>query len=230
MLKHLHALSVAKQIGFVAFASAVWLVVTSAAWCAESTDIKVGREGPNVEAIRRALDSTTELEFVETPLTDVVDFLKQRHGIEIQIDLKALNDANVALDTPITKNLKGVTLRSALKLMLRDLDLRCLIHDEVVLLTTTNVANGSLETRVYLVRDLLPKAIQADGGKVDDYQSLIEAISVADPNADANWSKLGAVQAVPSVAAIVVTQNQETQEKVQDLLAALRKAREQFKQ
>ena len=86
--------------------------------------------------IIKSLDDTTELEFVETPLTDVIDFLKARHRIEIQPDTKALTDANVALDAPITKNLKGITLRSALRILLHNLDLNAyVIHDEVLKIT-----------------------------------------------------------------------------------------------
>jgi len=32
------------------------------------------------------------LEFIETPLQDVIDFLKETHKIEIQIDRRALDD------------------------------------------------------------------------------------------------------------------------------------------
>ena len=39
-----------------------------------------------VERIRDALLTRTELNFIKTPLTDVVDYLKDRHKIEIQID------------------------------------------------------------------------------------------------------------------------------------------------
>ncbi len=74
------------------------------------------------------------MEFIETPLQDVIDFLKDFHQIEIQIDQKSLDDVGIGTDTPITRNLKGITLRSALRLLLRDLDLTYLIRDEVLLI------------------------------------------------------------------------------------------------
>ena len=46
--------------------------------------------GPVVEKIRKALLTQTEINFVETPLSDVVDYLKDRHRIEIQLDKQAL--------------------------------------------------------------------------------------------------------------------------------------------
>ena len=39
------------------------------------------------------------------------------HKIEIQLDTKALGDVSIGTDTPVTKNLKGVSLRSALRMM-----------------------------------------------------------------------------------------------------------------
>ncbi len=48
--------------------------------------------------IIRALDEPTQLEFIETPLAEVIDYLKDLHGIEIQLDQKALDAAGVAID------------------------------------------------------------------------------------------------------------------------------------
>ena len=91
-------------------------------------------------AIEKALASPTQVDFVETPLQDVIDYLKDYHRIEIQIDTKALNDVGIDPTTPITKNLKGISLRSALKLMLRELELTYVIQDEVLLITTPEEA------------------------------------------------------------------------------------------
>ncbi len=105
--------------------------------------------------IRKALDEPTNLEFVETPLTDVIDYLKDLHGIEIQIDNKALEDAGAGTDTPVTKNLRGISLRSALRLMLGPMDLAFVIKDEVLLITTKEKADAELVTKVYPVADLV---------------------------------------------------------------------------
>ena len=63
------------------------------------------------------------MEFNETPLKDVVEQLKSQHGIEIQLDTKALGELNITADLPITKTLGGISLRSALRLMLAEHDL-----------------------------------------------------------------------------------------------------------
>jgi len=55
----------------------------------------------------------------------------------------------------VTRNLSGVSLRSALRLMLKDLDLTYVIRDEVLLITTPEEANAKLVTKVYPVADLV---------------------------------------------------------------------------
>ena len=88
-------------------------------------------------------------------MQDAVDYLKDYHQIEIQMDSKALDDAGVRTDTPITKNLKGISLRSALRLTLREMDLTYVIKDEVLLITTPEVVDTMLTTKVYPVADLV---------------------------------------------------------------------------
>jgi len=105
--------------------------------------------------IREALRSKTAVEFVETPLSDVVEFLRDKHKIEIQIDTKALEDVGIGTDTAITRHLKDITLKSALRLILRDLDLKYVVFDEVLLITTPEEAVGHLCTRFYGVSDLI---------------------------------------------------------------------------
>jgi hypothetical protein len=58
-------------------------------------------------------------------------------------------------DVPVTRNLSGVSLRSALRLMLKDLELTYVIRDEVLLITTPEEAIAQLATRVYPVADLV---------------------------------------------------------------------------
>lgn len=105
--------------------------------------------------IEEALRSPTQIEFVETPLSDVVDYLRDYHKIEIQLDKKALGDVNIGTDTPVTKTLRGISLKSALRLMLRELQLTYIIQDEVLLITTPEEAEARLVTKVYPVADLV---------------------------------------------------------------------------
>jgi hypothetical protein len=144
-------------------------------------------------AIGKALDEPTSLDFVEVPLQDVVDFLKEYHHIEIQLDMTSMDDVGIGTDTPVTIKLKGVSLRSALRLMLRQLKLAYTIQDDVLLITTPETAEASLTTRIYDVADLVV-CNDDKFGRWDDYESLIETIvRTVEPT---TWSTDGKPQTV----------------------------------
>ncbi|HVX12135.1 MAG TPA: VWA domain-containing protein [Pirellulales bacterium] len=131
----------------------VWQLLTERRKKYKAVDLT--QHGPNETRILAALDEKTDLDFAEQPLTDAIDYLKQRHGIEIQLDTKALTDAGVGSDTPITRTIRGITLRSALKLLLSEMDLTYVIKNEVLMITSKTEAENMLSTRVYPVADLV---------------------------------------------------------------------------
>jgi hypothetical protein len=112
---------------------------------------------PNELKILDEFDETTECDFFEQPLSNVIDYFKERHGIEIQLDKKALNDAGVDGGTLVTRSVKGITLRSALKLILHELDLTYVIRTEVLLITSKTAAESIRDIRVYPVADLMSR-------------------------------------------------------------------------
>ena len=89
------------------------------------------------------------------PLADVVDYLKHKFHIEIQLDSKGLTDENIGPSAPITKNLNNIKLRSILRLILGDLNLAYVVKDDVLLITSIEVADTMTTTRVYDVGDLV---------------------------------------------------------------------------
>ena len=169
------------------------------------------------ETILAALAKPTTLDFQSTPLEKAVAYLKDLHKIEIQLDTKALEDAGQGTDTPVTRKLSGLSLRSGLRLMLGSFDLTYIIKDEVLLITTKEVAEAELVTRTYPVGDL------SDEG---DYDSLVEAItSTAKPQ---TWNKVGGpaqIAVVESCASLVISQTQDMHDEVLQLLRSLRAAR-----
>lgn len=116
--------------------------------------------GPAEKKILQQLDSPTNLDFGPgTSLKDIIDFLKDYHKIEIQLDTPALKDIGVGSDKQLDEplNLKGISLRSALRLFLRQIDpqLTYLIDNEVLLITTSDKAQERLSVKVYPVADLV---------------------------------------------------------------------------
>ena len=107
----------------------------------------------------------TNFEFVDEPLLDVVDYLKDLHNIEIQIDAKALEAASIGTDMPVTCNLKGIALRPALDLMLKQLKLAYFIEGEVLMITNEQPSEPRLSVRLYdcswfVKPNQLPKVIE----------------------------------------------------------------------
>jgi hypothetical protein len=168
--------------------------------------------------------SSTQVEFVETPLQDVIDYLKDYHHIEIQIDAKALHDAGVDPSTTITKSLKGISLRSALKLILRELQLTCVIRDEVLLITTPDEDGIHLTTKVYPVADLVV-CRNGKGELRDDYDTLSNAIrGTIQPN---TWDENGgpgtiAGASLGTAKILIVSQSQDVHQQITDLLEQIR--------
>jgi hypothetical protein len=162
--------------------------------------------------IRKSLTDATTLEFIETPLRDVLDYLKDVHGIEIQIDERALRDAGVATDAPITLNLNGITLRSALRLVLAQLDLTYVVRDEVLLITTDKAASEATLVRVYRIEELLE-----EDESTEAVAEALERILAAHPKADGFHRMI-----LPFGKLLVVRSNEAVQREVAEILSVLR--------
>ncbi len=102
-------------------------------------DLRSGKE-----VIEEELARPTTFDFRETPLQDIVDFLRAKHKINIVLDKKALDNVGIGADTPINCHLANVPLEPALNLMLRQLDLTWTIHQRVLLITTHRAGNYCL--------------------------------------------------------------------------------------
>jgi hypothetical protein len=181
------------------------------------------RESAATKRIEQALNGplhSTGIEVADMPLEQVVMKIRDDYLIPVQIDGRALEEAGVGRDAPVSKNIRNISLRSGLKLMLEDLDLTWIIRDEVLMITTKEVANRHLVTCVYNVEGLVDEKDSMDG--------LIDAISSC--VASDSWAENGGTQAdmrpiMPGL--LVVSQTPAIHEEVKSLLAKIRKAREQ---
>ncbi len=121
--------------------------------------VDLAKSGSSEERIYKALEAPARgFEFFEAPLAEVINRIKDDNEIPIVLDERALADASIGTDTLITKSLKGITLRSALKLMLKDHGLSYAIKDEVLVITTKEEVDLNPDyrpTKVYPVADLV---------------------------------------------------------------------------
>jgi hypothetical protein len=173
--------------------------------------------------IEQALSAPTQLEFVEVPLQDVIDYLKDYHKIEIQIDPRR-NELGIDSSAPVSKNLKGMSLRSALRLLLGELKLTYVVCDEVLLITTPERAAQMLSTRVYPFDDLASLAGGPPGPARPALENLIR--TTIEPESWYAGGKSGAgTMATISLdghLALVVRQTYAVHRQITTLLASLR--------
>lgn len=169
-------------------------------------------ESANRARIKAVLNGDVVAKFLDTPLQDVVEFLEDRHKIEIEIDTTVLDGVGVGTDPPITFEAKRISMRSALRLMLRQLELDYIIQNEVALITTEEVARTTMETHLYSVRRLID----------NDVETLAEVIQqTIQPDSWRN-RKMGdgEGQGVAAVYgdSLVITHNQRLHEKIEAFL------------
>jgi hypothetical protein len=129
----------------------VWNALTQRRKKYSSTDLR--NNSASEQRIEAALSDFTELNFTETPLQDALDLLSDLHNIQIYVDEAAITEAGGDISKPVTLELSGITLRSALKLLLEP-DLTYAIEDDVMKITSAVEAEEALSVRVYPVGDL----------------------------------------------------------------------------
>ncbi|MCH8043337.1 MAG: hypothetical protein IID44_06420 [Planctomycetes bacterium] len=185
------------------------------------------RENAAEARIRKALGEKTEIELLETSLFDFVKLVEEKHKIEIELDGIYLEEAGVGGDILLTKSLKDVSLRSALRLVLRDLDLTFVIRDEVLLITTPDEANSMLVTKFYPVMDLITGGDDPLGGGELDFDPLIELIEAT--VAPEFWGESGGPEPIGFLeprGTLIVSQTEEVHEQITRLLQKLRRLRD----
>ncbi len=175
--------------------------------------------------IELALDQQARLECIEQPLERIFKWLSKEHGINFELDRRALDDVGIGGDTPITVSVRGVSLRSALRIMLRELELTFLVQDEVVMITTPEECEEDLVTGFYPVFDIFSWASHFDRDEPEfwDYDSLIELITTT--CAPESWDEVGGpgmLDSLPMCGCLVLSQTMDTHEEVAALLESIR--------
>ena len=176
-------------------------------------DRPVGPAEPPGE-IEKALDSKIELDFAETPLEEAAAFLSQQSKLKVALDKPALDQVDHNATTPVTFKVSGIPLRSALTLLLRELDLVWTVQGKTLEITTHDSLALRLTPRVYAVSDLTSNS----AGLADLIKSLLEPTS---------WDMAGGPGSVVADRAqgkesLVVSQTEPVHRQVAAFLAVLR--------
>jgi hypothetical protein len=198
--------------------------------------------------IQQKLCSRSSMNFQDTPLSQIIDDLKQMTGINMVADTVALEEAGVRLEQPLSIKVEDMSLKSALNILLKQARLTYVIKDGLLQITTEERAHGRITTVIYPVVDLVTPIGSGESemppflcrnpalmGFIHDEERkraagmtceevLIKVITgTIEPN---TWSEFGGkatIQYFPLGLALVVSQTQDVQEQIQDLLAAVRR-------
>jgi hypothetical protein len=153
---------------------------------------------------------------VDLPLDDMAAEFSSRSGLPVLVDKTALKDVGIPLDEPITASINDVPAYLLLDRVLQGLGLTWDIENDIVRMTTTEVAEERMETSVYPVGDLLQAGCTM--------RSLIDTLQ---SETDASWEDIDGIGGTISQAArtLVIRQTQRIHREVAGILEALRHVR-----
>ncbi len=182
---------------------------------AVTTPIRLG-ETPAEQRIREVLNEPTTLDVRETPLRDVLAYIEKQYHLEIELDRFALEESQITLDTPVTKEFINVSLQYALSSILDELDLEFAIESDVILVSAYD-SEEPLFWVVYPVGDLLspPK-----NGKLRHDELKQVLVAIVDPS---SWDDVGGpAQLLGFRNLLIIQQTDDAHHDIESLFKALR--------
>jgi len=125
--------------------------------------------------------SLPEVKFDGVALGDALDFLRDVSGINMTVNWKAMEAAGVTKDTPVTLRLRNVSARKALEMVLAEAGgssaLTYDVDEGVVEITTRELADQRMYTKVYPIEDLLMEIPDFTDAPIFDLTSLSNSSS-----------------------------------------------------
>ena len=106
------------------------------------------------QEIRRRLDKRVSFEFVQTPLSEAVQFLQNLTKVNMILDPVAIKDVG---DAPITLRVSQMKLELALDWILRLAGLQYMLKDNAIFISKPENLTTDIVLKIYDVRDLIMK-------------------------------------------------------------------------
>jgi hypothetical protein len=187
----------------------------------QSYYICVGQtDSPLVQKIEKALRDPLPpagLDYVDTPLNVVVKDLQKQFAIPIMLDKAALETAGLREDEPVTVEVRDVSVKSALAVLLRNLNLTYVVDNEMLIVTTPEEAERHLCLCLFDVRDLVKRGLSLDVL----VETLKESTSYIDGSICTEGRSYFSLRAIPP-GTLIAAVDQPTRDVLRDLLAAIR--------
>jgi type II secretory pathway component GspD/PulD (secretin) len=173
---------------------------------------------PTVQA-RAALEKKIPCSFNETPLRDVVTDVSKQAGVPIEIDMRAIEDAQILLDTPVSFKAGPLPPATLLDRMLGQIDLTYVIAADSLVVTTRERESERFSTAVYPVNRLISAAPR--GRSLGALASLLQASVMSE-----SWDSLGGSATIQpidgDIPCLVIRQTTAGHRAVDAFLRALR--------
>ncbi len=203
-----------------ALSAFVWFGVFTAAAHGQPADQSTQQD------IENALSQKDTFDYADVSLSSFVSTLREKYGVNVVIDYRALSEKEIGTDSPLSIKLKDVTLRSALELAIRPLGLSWTIYCEAIVISTPAAIQSMQFTKLYDITEL---ATVSDGqGKTwEEPDALADLItSTVAPESWDGAGGRGTIQLVSTGMArlLVVSQDYRIQRQVERLLSELHAA------
>jgi general secretion pathway protein D len=129
---------------------------------AELTKRRKGRYGNDnrewteeEKRIQKSLSDKVSLHFEDAPLMEVIRYVRTAAGINVVIDIPALEEEGFTTNTPVTIDVDNIMVKSALNLLLEPMGLGYSIDNEALNITSAIRQQGKLVPAAYPVADLV---------------------------------------------------------------------------
>lgn len=110
--------------------------------------------------VETVLEQSTSFDVGETTLAKAAELISRKHWLNVRLDTPALDSIGIGADTPVSFVPQQMPLKTALRLLLRDLDLTYILRDETLYITSLD-AGGWPAAQFYLV----PRQLEARLGR-----------------------------------------------------------------
>lgn len=161
----------------------------------------------------KKLAARATVDFSDSSLREVLDWLRDEQGLVVLLEKNALAEKGILLSDPIADQLNDAPIYLLLN-RLRSLGLDWYFENEILHITTTEIAEEQLQLQSYNIGDLF------DAGYDED--SLTDAVTTTvKPE---SWQEIGGLGVYQTLGDVVfVRQTGDIQRQVQGLFTALRK-------
>lgn len=191
---------------------------------------------PATRAANKRIDDALEqplhipLNYVDVPLNQIMQGISDDYDIPIVFDRQALDSLAISEETEVSVNLRNISRRAAIELILRQVeDLTYLVDSGVVMITNEDEAQQRLEVRVYRIDDLLKAntyQIPAGASAWADFDPIIDLITATvEPS---SWRENGRGDGDlrrirPGM--LVISQTRRVHQQIENLLATVREVK-----